>query len=101
MYICIVKQNVNIQSIFPKYLFWDMDYNQLNLETDKDIIIPRAMYATTADSFEQDIYRLERIYSKKDILNYLKNTKELISNEVCALVSRRYNITPFSRFKKV
>jgi len=78
-----------------------MDYNKLNPETDKDIIIPRAMYATTADSFEHDIHRLELIYSKKDILIYLKNTKELISNEVCALVSKRYNTAPFSRFKKV
>lgn len=78
-----------------------MDYSKLNLEEDKDIIIPRAMYATTSDSFEKDILRLESIYSKKEILNYLKNTKELISNEVCMLVSKRYNTTPFSRFKNI
>ena len=76
-----------------------MDYSKLNPERDKDIIIPRAMYATTADSFEDDIQKLERIYSEKDILNYLKNTKEIISNEVCALVSKRYNTTSFSRFR--
>lgn len=76
-----------------------MDYHKLHSEKDKDIIIPRAMYATTADSFEDDIQKLERIYSEKDILNYLKNTKEIISNEVCALVSKRYNATSFSRFK--
>ncbi len=94
-----MKQNVNISAIFPKYLFWDMDYHKLHSEKDKDIIIPRAMYATTADSFEDDIQKLERIYSEKDILNYLKNTKEIISNEVCALVSKRYNTTSFSRFR--
>ncbi|WP_144282607.1 DUF6922 domain-containing protein [Chryseobacterium echinoideorum] len=96
-----MKQKVNIASIFPKYLFWDMDYSKLNSETDKDIIIPRAMYATTLESFENDILKLESIYSKKDILNHLKNTKELISNEVCTMVSQRYNVASFSRFKKV
>ena len=94
-----MKQNVNIAAIFPKYLFWDMDYSKRKPERDKDIIIPRAMDATTADSFEEDIQKLERIYSKKDILNYLKNTKELISNEVCALVSKRYKTALFSRFR--
>ena len=38
-----------------------MDYHKLHSEKDKDIIIPRAMYATTADSFEDDIQKLERI----------------------------------------
>lgn len=96
-----MKQKVNIASIFAKYLFWDMDYSKLNSEADKDIIIPRAMYATTLESFENDILKLESIYSKKDILNHLKNTKELISNEVCTMVSQRYNVASFSRFKKV
>ena len=78
-----------------------MDYHKLHSEKDKNIIIPRAMYATTADSFEDDIQKLERIYSEKDILNYLKNTKEIISNEVCALVSKRYKTALFLRFSKV
>ncbi len=78
-----------------------MDYTKLNLNKDKDIIIPRAMYATTADSFESDIQRLEKLYSKDDILFYLKNTKELISNQVCLMVSKRYKSASFMRFKKV
>lgn len=96
-----MKQKVNISTIFPKYLFWDMEYSNLNLEEDKDIIIPRAMYVTNAESFEKDILRLESIYSKKEILHYLKTTKELISNEVCQLVSKRYNTAPFLRFKNL
>ena len=96
-----MKQKVNISTIFPKYLFWDMEYSNLNLEEDKDIIIPRAMYVTTAESFEKDILRLESIYSKKEILHYLKTTKELISNDVCQLVSKRYNTAPFLRFKNL
>lgn len=95
-----MNQNVNIATISPKHLFWDMDYKQLNLNKDKDIIIPRAIYATTSDSFEKDIQKLEKFYSKDDILFYLKNTKELISNQVCSMVSKRYKSASFVRFKK-
>ncbi len=96
-----MKQRVNISTMFPKYLFWDMDYTKLNLNKDKDIIIPRAMYATTTDSFEKDIQKLEKLYSKDDILFYLKNTKELVNNQVCLMVSKRYKKASFMRFNKV
>ena len=88
-----------IATIFPKYLFWDMDYSKLNLKTDLDSIIPRAMYATTKDTFDQDIEKLEQFYTKEQIIEHLKNTKELISNQVCVLVSKRYNVEQFYRFK--
>lgn len=76
-----------------------MDHSKLNLSKDKDIIIPRAMYATTPATFEKDIEKLEQLYSKLVIIKYLKNTKELISNEVCLMVSKRYDIPVFARFK--
>lgn len=88
-----------VATIFPKHLFWDMDYNKLNLKTDLDIIIPRAMYATTKDTFDQDIEKLEQFYTKEQIIEHLKSTKELISNQVCVLVSKRYNVEQFYRFK--
>ena len=94
-----MKNKVNIATIFPKHLFWDMDYDKLNLEKDKAIIIPRAMYATTKDTFDQDIEKLEQFYTKEQIIEHLKNTKELISNQVCVLVSKRYNVEQFYRFK--
>lgn len=78
-----------------------MDHSKLNLSRDKDIIIPRALFATTPETFEADIQKLEQYYSKTIILKYLKNTKERISNEVCAMVSKRYNVPTFARFKKV
>ena len=89
----------NIVTIFPKHLFWDMDYSKLNLKTDLDSIIPRAMYATTKDTFDQDIEKLEQFYTKEQIIEHLKSTKELISNQVCVLVSKRYNVEQFFRFK--
>lgn len=93
-----MKQKVNIATVFPKHLFWDMDYSKLNLSRDKNIIIPRAMYATTPETFEQDIERLEQLYTPRMIVKYLKNTKENISNKVCVSVSKRYNVAPFLRY---
>ena len=93
-----MKQSVNIATIFPKHLFWDMDYTKLNLSKDKAIIIPRALYATTPETFETDILKLETIYSPKDIVKYLKLTTENISNKVCLSVAKRYNVKPFLRF---
>lgn len=94
-----MKQSVNIATIFPKHLFWDMDHSKLHLEQDMDIIIPRAMYATVPDTFEADIEKLELYYSKEDILYHLQNTKERISNKVCELVAIRYGVKKFARFK--
>ena len=93
-----MNKSVNIASIFPKYLFWDMDHSKLNVSADRDIIIPRALYATTADTFEEDIVKLEQLYSKPQIVKYLKITKELISNKICLLVAERYKVKPFVRF---
>ncbi len=88
----------NITTLLPKHLFWDMDYKKLDLERDKDIIIPRALFASTLDTFESDIKILEDIYSKNEILNTLKATKERISNTVCELVAKRYRTKKFARF---
>ena len=93
-----MKQSVNIATIFSKHLFWDMDYTKLDLSKDKAIIIPRALYATTPETFETDILKLESLYSAKDIVKYLKLTTENVSNKVCISVAKRYNVKPFLRF---
>lgn len=93
-----MNKSVNIATIFPKHLFWDMDPNKLNLSRDKSIIIPRALFSTTPETFETDNKKLEALYSGKDIVKYLKLTTENISNKVCLSVSKRYNIKPFLRF---
>ena len=96
-----MKQSINIATIFPKHLFWDMDHSKLNLSSDKDIIIPRALFATTPETFATDILKLEQYYSQTIILKYLKTTKERINNEVCAMVAKRYNVPTFARFKQI
>lgn len=94
-----MKQKVDISKIFPKHLFWDVEYEKLDLKKDKDLIIPRALYATTRKSFDKDISKLEKFYSKFQIVNQLKHTKERISNEVCRMVADRYHIDSFARFE--
>jgi hypothetical protein len=42
-----------IADIFPKHLFWDMDYETLDFQKDKDVIIPRALYLTNKNTFEK------------------------------------------------
>jgi hypothetical protein len=51
------------------------------------------------DTFEQEISILENFYFKEDIIQTLQETKESISNQVCLLVSQKYAIEPFLRFK--
>ena len=94
-----MNTNVQIATLFTPFLFWDMDIEKLDANTDKDIIIPRALFATSKDSFLVDILKLESIYSKNEIISQLKITKERISNEVCEMISKRYSIETFHRFK--
>jgi hypothetical protein len=94
-----LKATINIASQFPKHLFWDMDYSKLSIKKDKETIIPRALFATTQETFTTDILKLEELYTPKVILNVLKNTKERISNNVCVLVAKRYNVAAFYRYK--
>lgn len=93
-----MRRSNNIAQVFPKHLFWDMELDKLDFIRDKAIIIPRAFYATTSETFENDIYKLEEIYDRSEIVSNLQNTKENISNMVCRKVSERYNIPSFSRF---
>jgi hypothetical protein len=91
---CISLLNQNIGSTVASFGGFSISA----LEKDKAIIIPRAMYSTTPDTFEQDIKRLEQLYTPKVIVKYLKNTKENISNKVCVSVAKRYKVEPFLRY---
>lgn len=93
-----MKSVYNIADIFPKELFWDVNPSQLDVVADKDLIIPRALYATTESTFAEDILRLERLYKRTEIVDELKSTKERVSNKVCTMVARRYHIKHFSRY---
>jgi len=93
-------KDVRINELFPKHLFWDVDMSCLDVDKDRDLIIPRALIATTPSTFITDIVKLEVLYPKAVIARELKTTKEKISNQVCYLVARRYHVKQFSRFSK-
>ena len=89
----------DISHILPNYLFWDVDPKNLDIQDDRDFIIPRALIATTPETFAEDIQSLEKLYSKAQIVEELRRTKERISNEVCKLVARRYHVKQFLRYQ--
>lgn len=89
----------DISHILPNYLFWDVDPKNLDIQDDRDFIIPRALMATTPETFAADIQPLEKLYSKAQIVVELRRTKERISNEVCKLVARRYHVKQFLRYQ--
>jgi len=93
-----VKKNVNIEDILPRESFWDIRFDQLNADRDRALIVPRALYFTTPQTFDRDIERLEKIYNKTEILKELKSTKEPLSNKLLALVASRYHVPFFKRF---
>ena len=88
----------NISSIFPKHLFWDVKLELLDAERDQSLIIPRALYMTNEQTFNDDIAKLEMIYSSDEIVRNLKSTKEKISNRVCEMVADRYHVPLFHRY---
>jgi len=94
-----LAKRINISNTFPKQAFWDMDTNKLSVKKDKDIIIPRVLMTTNEDTFSKDIALVETVYNANEIYATLKDTKERISNNVCRLVSKRYNKPTFLRYK--
>jgi hypothetical protein len=54
--------------------------SRLNIDIDRDLIIPRALLATTPSTFASDIEKLEAIYPKAVIARELKAATEKVSN---------------------
>lgn len=91
-------KNISVSEIFPEYLFWEYKIEMLDFKMHKDLIIPRALYFTTEETFEKDILKLESLYTNDEILHCIQHTKELISNEVCELVAKKYKAPIHYRF---
>ncbi len=86
--------------LFPKHLFWDVRTEQLDIQQDQYLIIPRMLYTTKRETFEKDIQTLEQWYSPEEIVKHLKTTQEKISDEVCVLVAKRYQVPLFYRWER-
>ena len=70
-----MRLKADILNQFSKASFWDVDVSKLDVTADKDLIIPRALYLSTAQTFHADIGKLERLYSPLQIIETLKSTK--------------------------
>ncbi len=90
--------NISVADVFPKHHFWEYKIDMLDFKKDKELIIPRALYFSDKESFNRDVEKLETIYSKKEIVRCINNTREAISNEVCELIAIRYNANVKLRF---
>jgi hypothetical protein len=77
-----------------------MDSSKLKVDIDAAIIVPRALFFSTIDTFEKDIDKLEQLYSEEEILTILTETTEAVSNEVCELIANRYSAPLFHRFSR-
>ena len=69
----------------------------LDVDRDQELIIPRALFMTTERSFEADIKRLEGIYTHAEIVNNLQRTTERLSGRIIDMVARRYHVAIFGR----
>ena len=84
--------------ILPKYGFWDADLSKPDVDRDLGLIIPRTLFATDEHNFETHIQILESLYAEETILITLQNTRKLISNKVCELVAKKYQVPIFYRY---
>lgn len=82
----------------PSVIFWDMDIRKLSIRRDYKIIISRILMFTNKTYFENNISILESYFKPSEIIKVIKETNERISDEVCALLSEKYNVTIFSKF---
>lgn len=90
----------HISEYYGKQHFWDVRTELLEIDRDKAFIIPRALFYTSKETFEEDIEKLERIYLKEDILYFIQNTTEMIGNDVSIGVAKRYNAPVILRWKE-
>ncbi len=89
-----LKRQPDFSKFFFKRYFWDTDMSRLHLEWDKDFIIVRGLLGNE-DSFEENISKLERFYSKNDIVQALRTTGELIDEKACFRLANRYGLEKF------
>ncbi|WP_394799684.1 DUF6922 domain-containing protein [Flavobacterium amniphilum] len=95
-----MKKTVNILEKIPNYVFWDLDMNKLNIQEDYDVIISRILMFSDLSNITENLLFLENIYTKEIIKKVAISSTERISDEICSVTSKRYNISIKSKFNK-
>jgi hypothetical protein len=78
--------SVDISSFSP-HIFWDIDISKINIETNKDIVIERALLY----GLDKDEYLIFNTYEKTDIIDVVTNIK-YIDKKICNYLSFRLDI---------
>lgn len=72
---------------FPHY-FWDYDVYWMHWDWHKDLIIPRML----GIDLEKEIEVLESVYSKEEIMEIMKHTREVVALNKFEFLSNRYGV---------
>ncbi|RRJ86230.1 MULTISPECIES: DUF6922 domain-containing protein [Flavobacteriaceae] len=89
--------SLDLQSI-PTVIFWDMDIKKISLNRDYKIIISRILMFTNKAYFDNNIKVLEKKFSVKKIISAVVESTDRISDEICSLLSQKYDITFNSKY---
>ena len=90
----IVPGKNDLKDNFRKWMFWDVNMDKLSISHDKFFIVDRVL----SGSMENPIYleRLERIFSKQEIIKAAKSSNSIRGNEAIRFIAKRYGISPNS-----
>ena len=91
-HIPIVPRKIDIKSNFQRWMFWDVDMGQLSIKKDKAFIIDRVLSGSMENA--KYLERLDKIYSKKDIINVAKSSNSIRGNESIKFIANRYGMNP-------
>ncbi len=95
-----MKKTVNILEKMPNYIFWDLDVTKLNIQRDSDVIISRILMFSDFSNYSDNILLLESLYTEETIKRTIIASTDRISDEICSLTSKRYNLPIKSKFNK-
>ena len=80
--------NIPLVNVFPKFMFWDVDLNNIHLEDDIEFIIDRVLnWHMNIETLE----RLESLYSLDEIKHYAV-VMDVMGNETIEFLCDRYDL---------
>jgi uncharacterized protein DUF6922 len=88
------KKVNNLENVFPKSFFWDVDLAKFSLENweDRSFIIQRVLKMAYLKKGVLD--SLEQLFSIDEIKYYAEGSSEIIGNERIEMLCHRYHMQP-------
>lgn len=79
---------------FNKSYFWDCEPKEIKLRSHIILIIERVLSQSL--DLENDLIKLENLYSKSKIKKIAISSKQIFGNERIEKISNKYNLNPLS-----